>query len=554
MRCWLTKGKIMVTVAMLSQIGCAVSTKPLTDMERNERVSADMQQLFAGQEPITDAVTLAEAIARAIKYNIEHRVSMMEHAVATRSFDVAKMELLPQVAVSAGYTNRSNFSGGTSISLLTGEQSLEASTSQEKERNLAEVTAVWNILDFGVSYVTAQQRQDQIRITEERRRKAVQNIMQDVIEAYWPAWSAQQQLPQMDKLLQDTERAIERLRRSVEKGTKRKKEALQHERYLLDTHLKLWRMRELMELDRTRLARLMNLRPGSDYVIAPPEQVTTPKPLSSPIGELEAKALLDRPELREEDYQLRVTQLEVRKAMLRMFPGIELDFGANYDSNVLLFNSNWADVGLRLTWNLFNFFTGGAQKKFQEARVELADARRAALSMAVMTQVRLAVQRYELARRRFQTVNDLATVDGSLLYMATADEQTQTKLDVIRARTSALESRMRKDIVYGEMQSALARVFNSIGIDPLPGEVSSHELKPLSRNIEMHWQYLLETYVKGPALTLTSELPGRTVTTQTVPRLSDNEIDSTDTPGFVIDKSTGGPHDGAWHYGSTWSE
>ena len=81
----LTRGNIMVAVVMLSQFGCAVSTKPLTDVDRNDRISSDMQQLFADQEPVAQAITLPEAVARAIKYNTEHRVSMMEQAVATRS-------------------------------------------------------------------------------------------------------------------------------------------------------------------------------------------------------------------------------------------------------------------------------------------------------------------------------------------------------------------------------------------------------------------------------------------------------------------------------------
>ena len=105
MRRGLTRGNIMVAVAMLSQFGCAVSTKSLTEMDRNDRISSDMQQLFADQEPVAQAISLPEAIARAIKYNIEHRVSMMEQAVATRSSDVAKMELLPEMAVSAGPPN-----------------------------------------------------------------------------------------------------------------------------------------------------------------------------------------------------------------------------------------------------------------------------------------------------------------------------------------------------------------------------------------------------------------------------------------------------------------
>ncbi|MDJ0957835.1 MAG: TolC family protein [Arenicellales bacterium] len=540
----------MVAVAVLSQFGCAVSTKPLTDVDRNDRISSDMQQLFAAQEPVAQPITLAEAIARAIKYNVEHRVSMMEQAVATRSSDVAEMELLPQMAVSAGYTNRSNQQGATAFSLLTGTESLEPSTTEERQRNLAEATVAWNVLDFGVSYVTAKQRQDQIRITEERRRKAVQNIVQDVIESYWPAWSAQELLPEMDNLLEETQGVIAHLRRSVEKGAKRKKEALEYERHLLDTHLKLWRMRELMALDKTRLASVMNLPPGTDYVITPPEQVTEPKSISSPMDELETKALSDRPELREEDYQLRVTQLEARKALLRMFPGIEIDLGANYDSNEFLFNNSWANVGIRLTWNIFNFFTGGAEKKFQEARVELADARRAALSMAVMTQVRLAVQRYELARRRFKSANDLANVDSSLLRIARADGQTQTKLDVIRTRTLALESEMRKDIVYGEMQSALARVFNSIGADPLPSEVESYELESLVRTIENHWQHLLNTYVSGPSLTSTEEPP-----VKTGPQLSADDGETIDTPKIDVEKPDKEPQaDGLWRYGPTWNE
>ena len=349
----------------------------------------------------------------------------------------------------------------------------------------------------------------------------------------------------MDKLLEDTQGAIAHIRRSVEKGAKRKKEALEYERNLLDTHLKLWRMRELMALDKIRLASLMNLPPGSDYALTPPEQLTQPKSLSRPIDELESKALLNRPELREEDYQLRITELEARKAILRMFPGIELDLGAHYDSNKFLFNDSWANVGLRLTWNIFNFFTSGAEKKFQEARVELADARRAALAMAVMTQVRLAVQRYELARRRFQSANDLATIDSSLLHIAQADGQTQTKLDVIRTRTLALESRMRKDIVYGEMQSALARVFNSIGVDPLPGEVESYALESISSTVEVHWQQLLNTYVSGPPLTLIEESPVQTA----------DESEAGDSPNTGTEKSVKEPGaDGLWRYGPTWNE
>ena len=476
-----------------------MSTEPLTDAQRNQRIATDLERLFADQEPVTNAITLAEAMSRALKYNMDHRVKMMEYAVSTRRLDLANMELLPQIIAAAGYVDRSNFSGGSSFSLLTGEESLEPSTSQERKRSLADLTIAWNVLDFGVSYVTTKQRQDEIRIAEERRRKAIQNIMQDVIDAYWRAWSAQELSQEMDDLIEETLQAIERSQRLADKGAQRKSDALDYQRNLLETRSQLWEVREDMVLAKAVLSRLMNLLPGTEYRIASPEKLDMPESFAISIDELERKALADRPELREEDYRLRISQLEVKKAMLRMFPGIQIDTGAHYDSNIFLFNNDWSDISLRISWNLFNVFGGKADKKLREAQVLLADTRRMALSMAVMTQVRLAVQRYQLSLQRYRAAADLAAVNESSLAITMSSDQTQTEFDIIRVRAIALVSKVRKDLAYASVQNAMARVLNSIGVDPLPEEVGSHELISLNKSIGEHWTKLMNTYLKDAA-------------------------------------------------------
>ena len=43
--------------------------------------------------------------------------------------------------------------------------------------------------------------------------------------------------------------------------------------------------------------------------------------------------LRTRPELREQDYQARISAAETRKAMLRLLPGLEFSAGGHYDSN-----------------------------------------------------------------------------------------------------------------------------------------------------------------------------------------------------------------------------
>lgn len=483
---------VLLTATLL---GCVTTPEPITETERAQRISADLAELFAGNEPVTESITLADAMARAIKYNLDYRVRLMETAVAMRNVNVAAMDLLPNLTVSAGYFDRNNDSGGSSQSLLSGEQSLEPSTSQERERVLSGLRVAWNVLDFGVSYVTAKQRQDEVLIAEEQKRKAIQNIMQEVTDAYWRAWSAQELVGQIQELVIHSDSAIEKSRVLAAGGLQRQKDALLYQRQLLEIRTELLDLQDSLVMAKTRLAGLMSLRPGTRYTIAPPEP-DLPRPFNVSVDQMELSALLDRPELYEEDYRLRIKQHDVRKSILRMFPGIEITAGTQHDTNKFLFNSSWRDVSLRLSWNLFNVFGATAAKKYHESEVLLADLRRLALSMAVMTQVRLALQRYELARVRYEAAADVANVNEHYLQMVAMDNQTQTAFDVIQARATSLNSLVRKHLAYAETQNALARVFNSIGVDPLPKAVKSHELASLSDAIEQHSAYLIKTHLQ----------------------------------------------------------
>ncbi len=523
----------------LPLVGCVVTSKPLTHSERVDSISTELETLFADQEPISGAITVAEAIARAIKYNLDNRVTMMEHAVALRHLDMAKLDLLPQLAVSAGYFDRSNDSGAASQSLLTGELSLEPSTSQERQRNTSDLTVAWNVLDFGVSYATAKQRHDEIRITEERRRKVIQNIVQDVLDAYWRAWNAQELLPEMDKLIRDTEETIEQSRALADKGAQNKKQALRYQRNLLEIRSQLWQSRERMALAKISLSRLMNLPSGADFRLADPGDLSPPASLLTPLDELEHSALADHPDLREQDYQLRVTRLDIRKAMLRMLPGIEIDFGTRYDSNKFLFNNDWSDLGLKISLNLLNVFGGLSQKQFHEARFELVKARRIALAMAALARVRLAAQRYALARQRYNAAADLAQVDDLLLRMELSNSQTQTKFDVIQARAVAVSTKIRKHLSYAETQKALARIFNSIGADPLPEAIASRDLEHLSKAVEEHWNRMtlkhLETATDdfAPKMDLVVRVPTRVAIASTSRRIEAAAVASKSTPRRV---------------------
>lgn len=174
--------------------GCAVTSQPIERSVSEQRAQSDLQAMFADQEPLNGPLTLHEAMARAVKYNLEARLKVMEHALAERQLDLATFDMLPRMALSAGYAGRNNVSASSSRSIETGSQSLEPSTSQDRDRGVADLTMVWNVLDFGVSYMSAKQQADQRLIVEERRRKVIHTITQDVRSAYWRAVAAERLL------------------------------------------------------------------------------------------------------------------------------------------------------------------------------------------------------------------------------------------------------------------------------------------------------------------------------------------------------------------------
>ncbi len=155
--------------------GCAVTSEPIDRSVSEQRARTDLQSMYKDQEPLSGPLTLHQAMARAVKYNLEGRLKIMEEALAKRQLDLASFDMLPRMALDAGYVGRNNVNASSSQSVETGTQSLEPSTSQDRDREVADLTMVWNVLDFGVSYISAKQAGDQRLIVQERRAQGDQH-------------------------------------------------------------------------------------------------------------------------------------------------------------------------------------------------------------------------------------------------------------------------------------------------------------------------------------------------------------------------------------------
>src|SRR5688572_4618990 len=342
------------TVALFALLGGCSSiggsfgkTEALNADEREKLAAESRQQMFDGQEAIEKPLSLAEATARAIKYQADHRQRRMEEAAAAAQLEVARFDLLPRITGNAGYNWRNNDSFGFGFT-PDGTISTNPTASVERVYSTGGVGIAWNVLDFGVSYFRARQMSDQKLITEERRRKAVQTLMHDVRVAWWRAEAAQRLLPATDALLTEIDQGIEKTR-VIESGRLLPPvQTATLRRALLDLAQQIALRRQELAQSRIELAALINTPPGVEYRLVGAEENREVLDLTADVEALELMALRNRPELAEEGYRARISRDEARKAMVGLIPNVSLDLGRNFDANKYLLNNTWTSVGVRV--------------------------------------------------------------------------------------------------------------------------------------------------------------------------------------------------------------
>lgn len=148
--------RIAVALACIGLAGCAVKPEPITTEQQVAQALSDRTQMFANQEPVRGTITLEEAIARALKYNLQQRVALLEQAMEDNLLGVQNLDmLLPKLTARAGMQTRDSVAASSSKSISSGRESLEPSTSQDQTTHTADLSLSWNVLDFGISYFNA---------------------------------------------------------------------------------------------------------------------------------------------------------------------------------------------------------------------------------------------------------------------------------------------------------------------------------------------------------------------------------------------------------------
>lgn len=460
------KSLLLASTCLVS--ACSISPQELAVDELSAIAADKIVRIADSQEPISGAIDLHEAIARALKYNLDHHVELAEQSLRERELDLSHFGLLPNLVAGSGYSSRDNVNASNSQNVGTGVESLATSTSQDRRLRVADMAFSWNILDFGLSYVRARQSADKVLIQRELRRKVTLRIIEDVRAAYWRAASAQSLLGRVGHVEGLARVAEGEARRQFTERETSAITALTYERELVEIQRTLGDVRRELETAKIQLAALMSIKPGTKFRVVAKRRGVPPVPPGH-MGHLIHSAVMNRPELREVEYRKRINQQEAHAALLELLPGASILAGANFDSNSFLLHDQWINWGAKASWNLMKVFSYPARRDVVEAQDVLLDQRSLAVTMAIMTQVYVSRARYAGSLRDYKTAARYRDVQTNLLRQIRQEWSAGrvARQTLVREELNAIVADAKLDLAYAASQGAMANLQTSLGIDPV---------------------------------------------------------------------------------------
>ncbi len=476
----------MIASALMLAACASVDPRPLNGPEIKAQAQTDRSQSQQDVEPIKGPISLEEAIARGLKYNLERRTRMMEEGIAFDQLDVSKFDMLPKLVALAGYNTRSEYAISRAEDSVTGGKSLaNPFISSEKSHAISELGLTWNLLDFGLSYYGAKQNADRALIAVERRRKAMHILIQDVRSAFWRTASAQKLRNEVNHVIALALDAMGDARRAEDERLRSPLDSLRYQRQVMENLRLLETIDQELSTAKIELTNLINAPLAFDLQVIEPLETLSPRMLELPIAAMEDVAIGRNADLREQFYNSRIASEETRKTIVRMFPNLNFNYTLKYNTDKYMVNNSWNEAGAQLSFNLLNVLSAPSQQRLAAAGVALADQRRVATQMAILAQMHIARLQYSNAMQQFERADTIWSIDDRINGHIANREQTQTlsKLDKVASNTTAILSLLRRYQALAQAHAAASKLQATLGMEPEIGSVQDMSLPDLQAAI-----------------------------------------------------------------------
>ena len=456
--------RILPALLPILTAGCATTIEPVNEAEVAGFSMALHDTLAATSPPIEGTLDSTEAVTRALQFNHSLLAERLDAALAKAETRIEAGAALPSVLAERDEWRRNHQPYSRSSA------SPNYSTSSDIANLTRSISATWNVLDFGLTLLRTSQAADRARQKDENVRRIAAEVTESTRATYWRAVALQALVPRLKSLDSSFEEALALSRKAAADPLLDPSSHINFQRDNLETR------REINDIFSSIAGAEHELR---SLIAAPLDQPlllekrrpeeTLRLPASSARDDI-ARALKQRPEIRQALLDLHINETEVEATFLRLLPGAELSALFIADSNSYLLYGDWTTLGLKFAVNLIEF--ARLPDRLHGLRTEEALHRQKALATAaaIVMQVHVARAKVAVQLRAFRNAKEYAVSQRELLRQvkSAVSAGRLASQQLTREEASTLLAELRATIAFGDLHAALAAYESATGETALP--------------------------------------------------------------------------------------
>ena len=353
----------------------------------------------------TEAFTLQEAVAVALQNNPEIDMARRQFEAADAGVLQARSGLLPQVNVAETYntTNSPLWAFGTKLNqgaIMASDFNPDRLNDPDAIANFnTALTLSWNLYDGGQSWIGLHQSKKAREVATLGLELSRQNVIARTAKAYVGALLAEENRRVVQQALETARAHAQVVENRYNSGLAVKSDLLRARVRIADLEQQLFDAESQVLVAQAMLKASMGRADDAVFTLATPFQKCIPT--TDDLNWWIAKALEQRPDLRQLDLQADTARQEIRRARSGHMPRLALQ--GSYEINSEDFSDtadNYA-IGAVLSLNLYS----GQRISAQAAAAKAMAAKTDAMRQGAALQVRVAVQRaYYQAQSAWQRI------------------------------------------------------------------------------------------------------------------------------------------------------
>jgi outer membrane protein TolC len=459
-------GQSLATAALCFALtGCSSTSLPISDANV-AGFTADLSSELSRSEPLVAALTADEAVWRAVHHNHTVRVKELESALTEAKVRAQAGAMLPSIVAESDYYRRDR------PSMSHSNLSSIFSTSTDLRTISRDIAVSWNILDFGLSLIRAQQGLDKALQQNEEANRVRSRIVEETRATFWRAVALERLEVTASRLDREVNAALVQSRAASRDPRLDPMASINYQRDILNSRRELNVLQTNLAGAVDQLKQSIGLPNIEKLPLNTDQTAHLMLPTTSSVDDI-AVALRHRPEIRQHIYDLRITDAEVSATILQLLPGVTLSKSFASDTNSYLLHGNWVSWGVKIASNLMEFARLPVDLDAIDAQQHVHRQSALATAAAIAMQVHVARARMAVHVRAHRDARHFAEVQKQLLHQV----QTSVRLGQVghqalaREKLATLLAEVRSIVAYADLNAAFAGYATAMGNPEIPNRI-----------------------------------------------------------------------------------